>query len=248
MLNEKSKSDGQDIDDWQDIDDSPVITSDVIEEFCNAVLDSPELCPYFMELRRTGLLKKCKKMASFVSFVSNKNYITPADTEFLKKIHHGLNINETSYDNFTTLFAHICCRNKSDLCRRKMLSIFSLLKAHVCPVAGSGKIFGAFCEVLSNISPVDWKEDVVEERGTSWVDRFPAPSQNRFFRSSSQICNEEAQYFHYRKRLRKCERLITVIRQRSERMDKRIAKLEEEDKKGRMMQNKQLRDLDLNYK
>jgi len=231
--------------DCHDKDDSGIAT-DVLEEFCNAILDNPQLYPYFMKLRPNGLWEKCNKMACFISFVSNKNIITPADTEFLKKIHHGLNINETSYDEFTRLFVHICCRKKSNFRRKKMSSIFSLLKAHICPASGNGEIFGAFCEVISHLNPVDWKEEGDKKRGSSLLDRFPEPSHNSMFRSSDKISNELAQYFHYRKRLRKCERLVTVIKEKSRRMEMRIAKLEKKGKKDQKLK-KQQRNLDIIY-
>jgi len=224
------------------------ITSDVIEQVCNAIVDSPQLYPYFMELDRHGLWSKCTKMAGYITTISNKKILTPADTEFLKKIHHGMNISETTYDDFTRLFAHICCRNKSDAWRKKMLSTFSLLKAHVCPVAGSGKNYAAFCQVISHLNPVDWKKEVGRSRSSAWLDSFTEPSDKFYIStngelSRSEVWNDKAQYFHLRKRLRKCQKLITVIQNNSKRMEMRIAKLEEE-KKVQMM-TKQKRDLDL---
>jgi len=218
----------------QDKDD-PTISNDSIEEFYCAILNSPEFYPSFMNIHRKRLWRKCNKMASYITLVSNKNIITPADTEYLKKIHHRMNINENTYDDFTRLFAHICCRNKSDFRRRKMLSLFSLLKASICPVAGSGKNFAAFCKVISNLDPVHCN---------------PEPRNNSFFRSDGQqlgcteMWNEQAQKFHLRKRLRQCEKLITVIQNRTERMEMRIAKLEEIRKKDQKV-TKQQRDLDL---
>jgi len=231
----------------QDKNYSAIITRENIEDFCNAIVDSPELYPYFMGLGPDGLLRKCNKMASYITDFLNKNIITPADTQFLKKIHNSLNINETSYDEFTRLFAHICCRNNSDYRRKKMLSIFSILKAHICPAAGSGENFAAFCEVISNLHPVDWKEMVDREKGCSWQNSFPELSTNCFFKPGADIWNEEAQYFHLRKRLRKCEKLITVIQYKSKRMEMRIAKLEKKCKRDQIELN-QHRDLDLVYK
>jgi len=228
---------------YQDKDDLQ-ITSECIEEFCNKVLDSPELYPYFMELRPSGLWRKCNKLATYITLVLNKNILTPADTEFLKKIHHPLNIKEADYDGFTRLFAHICCRNKSDILRKRMLSMFSLLKAHVCPLAGSRQNLKTFLKVMSNIDPLDWKEDGNKEQNCSWLDRFPAPANNCFLKSKrSVIWNEQAQYVHLRKRLRKCEKLITVIQNKTESMEIRIAKLE--DSKKDQVLRKQQRDLDL---
>lgn len=231
---------------YQDKDD-PTISTECIEEFCNKILDSPELYPYFMELRPSGLWRKCNKLATYITFVLNKNILTPADTEFLKKIHHRLNIKEADYDEFTRLFAHICCRNKSDFLRKRMLSMFSLLKAHVCPLAGSRQNLRTFLQVMSNIDPVDWKEDENKGQDCSWLDRFPAPADNCFLKSKrSVIWNEQAQYVHLRKRLRKCERLTTVIQNRTESMEIRIAKLEEDSRKDQVLR-KQQRDLDLVY-
>jgi len=228
--------------------DDQVITEDVIEEFYDAILDSPELYPYFMELRPNGLWRKCNKMASYFTRVLNKDIITPADTEHLKKIHHSLKITERSYDVFTSLFAHICCRNKSDARRKKFLAMFSLLKAHVCPIAGSKQNLDAFVGVISKL-PVARKVEDDKKQDFSWLDSFPELNGNCFFRSNgelsrSEIWNEQAQYCHLRKRLRKLEKLITVIRYKSKRMEIRIANLETDSRKQQML-TKQHRDLDL---
>jgi len=229
----------------QDKDDA-TISTECIEEFCSKILDSPELYPYFMELGPSGLWRKCNKFASYITSVLNKNIITPADTEFLKKIHHRLDIKESAYDEFTQLFAHICCRNKSDFHRKRMLSMFSLLKAHVCPVAGSRQNLLTFVEVMSNIEPVNWKKQVDKEKKCSWLDSFPIPTNNCFLKSQrSVIWNEQAQYVHLRKRLRNCEKLITVIQNRTERMEVRIGNLEKGNKEEKVSQRKQHRDLDL---
>jgi len=180
-------------------DFNQTITKDIIEEFCNAIKDSPGLNPYFMGLDRDRLWSKCTKMAEYITTVSNKKILTPADTEFLKKIHHRMDISETTYDDFTRLFAHICCRSKSDACRKKMLSLFSLLKAHICPLAGSEKTYATFCEVISNLNPEDWKKEVDNSRNSSWLDSFSEPSY--YVSKTGELCysevwNEKAQYFH----------------------------------------------------
>jgi len=234
---------------WHDQDD-PVITKEVIEEFYDAILDSPELYPYFMELRPNGLWRKCNMMACYFTRVLNKEKITPADTEYLKKIHSRLNIKETSYDLFTSLFAHICCRNKSDACRKKFLSTFSLLKAPICPVAGSDKVLAAFCGVISNLD-LAREEELDNKVGCTWSDSFPDPITCNFFKSNgelsrSEIWNEKAQYFHLRKRLRGLEKLLTVIHSRSKRMEERVANLEMKSRKQEKF-NRQQRDLDLVY-
>jgi len=237
---------------WQDHDD-PVITKEVIEEFYDAILNSPELYPYFMELRPNGLWRKCNMMASYFTRVLNKDKITPADTEYLKQIHRSLNIKETSYDMFTGLFAHICCRNKSDARRKKFLSKFSLLKAHVCPIAGNDKIWDAFCGVISNLHShsASRKQELEKKSGCAWSDSFPDPSSYNFFKangalSRSEVWNEKAQDFHLRKRLRTLKKQITVIYYKSKRMEMRIANLEMESRKQQKFTMQQ-RDLDLVY-
>jgi hypothetical protein len=187
-------------------------------------------------------------MAECITTVSKKKMITPADTEFLKAIHHGMNINEITYDDFTSLFAHICCRNKSDTWRKKMLSIFSLLKAHICPVAGSRKSYAAFCKVISKLHPVDWKKETDEGQSCAWSDSFPDPSNKLYVCpngefSRCEVWNEKAENIHLQKRLRKCQKLLTVIENKSKRMKMRIAKLEGKNKKAKMMNQK--KDLDL---
>jgi len=192
----------------------------------------------------------CNKMASYFTLMLSKDRITPADTEYLKHIHQNLNISEYSYDTFTGKFAHICCRNKSDAWRQKMLSMFSLLKAHICPRASSGKPYKAFVKVISKLHPVSHKDEVHKTRSAKWLDGFPDPNVGDFLRSSgvfghSEMWNEQANYFHLRQRVRKLQKLITVIKYKSERMETRIAELEVKsmNKHG----TKPQRDLDLVY-
>jgi len=231
--------------------DDPVITKVAIQEFFNAVLDSPELYPYFMEVRPRGLWRMCNKMASYVTLVLKKDRITPADTEYVKKIHQNLNISEDSYDTFTGKFAHICCRNKSDALRQKMLSIFSLLKAHICPNASSGKPYKALIEVISKLDPVAQNEEVPKTNSTRWLDNFPEPSDGYgCLRSTgefgrSEIWNEQANYFHLRQRVRKLQKLITVIKYKSERMETRVAELEVASMNQQVKKHQM--DLDLDY-
>jgi len=247
-MRKKIKSELQD-------EEDQVITPEVIKKFYDAILDSPELYPYFMELRPNGLWRKCNKMASFFTRVLHKEIITPADTQHLKTIHHCLNINESSYGIFTRLFAHICCGNKSDARRKKMLSMFSMLKAHICPNAGGGKNLAAFCQVISKMEPVPMieVEDVDGEEHCTWMDSFPEPSDNSFLGASgelfgrSEILNEQAWHFHLRKRLRKMEKLIKVIQNKSKGMEIRVAKLEINSRQQQNMVTNQQRNLDLVY-
>jgi len=235
---------------FQDEEDQ-VITAEVIEKFYEAILNNPELYPYFMELRPNGLWRKCNKMASFFTRVLQKEIITPADTEHLKKIHHCLKIKESSYGVFTRLFAHICCGNKSDARRKKMLSMFSMLKAHICPNAGSGKTLAKFVEVASKMEPVPRKEvedaDEQPHQTSMW---FSVERNNPFVEARgelfgrSEVWNEQAQHFHLCKRLRKLEKLITVIHNKSKRMEIRVAQLEINSRKRKLVTNQQ-RNLDL---
>merc|ERR1719334_122923 len=184
-----------------------------------------------MEVRPRGLWRMCNKMASYLTLVLKKDRITPADTEYVKKIHHNMNISEDAYDTFTGKFAHICCRNKSDALRQKMLSMFSLLKAHICPNASSGKPYKAFVKVISKLDPVAQREEFHKTKSTKWLDSFPEPNDGCFLRSSgefgrSEVWNEQANYFHLRQRMRKLQKLITVIKYKSERMETRVAHLE----------------------
>jgi len=138
-------------------------------------LNSPELYPYFMKLRPDGLFGMCNKMSSYLTRVFHKNTITPADTQHLKQIHHSMNIKEETYDKFTKLFAHICCRGKSDSRRKKMLRMFKLLKAHICPSAGTKKNLDAFVWVISNLhsDSEEWTDN--KAQNCSKVDAFSNP-------------------------------------------------------------------------
>jgi len=224
----------------------PDVTTDDIEQFIKAIVDNPQLYPYFMKLFPDGLWRMCTKMASYLTRIWNKSMITPADTEMLKKIHHRLGIDEATYDEFTMLFAHICCRNKSDARRKKMLATFSMLKEHICPFAGRRKNFAAFCGVVLNLDHKDCKKEVDSKHGC-WLDSFPEPSG--CFRSigelnRSEVWNEHAHFFHLQKRLRGCEKLITVIQNDIKYMEMRILKLEEGSRNEQFIRNRK-RDLDL---
>jgi len=225
--------------------DTAVITRASIKEFYDAILESPELYPYFMELGPKGLWRICNKMAFYFSRVLSKDRITPADTEHLKKIHHSLNISEVSYDGFTQLFSHICCRNKSDISRKKMLSTFALLKAHICPKAGASQNLFAFYKVIANLPAVQTKP-----KSTKWLDTFPELEGGCFLRStefaSLESWNESAHNFRLRKRLRELQKLMAVIHHKSKRMELRISKLEVKNMELRLGPENQ-RDLDLVY-
>jgi len=245
---ENSKSlQNEDVISLQDQND-PAINQKCVEEFYYSILDSPELYPYFMDFSRNRLWTMCNKMARYITHLLNKNLITPADTEHIKKTHYNLNIDETSYDAFTSLFTHICCRNKNDARRKKMISMFSLLKAHICPSASKRKNLAALCSVISNLQPVAWKEELDEKQGCTWLDNFE-PNEDYLCISNielsrSEMWNEQAQYFHLRKRLRDLKKLITVIHYKSMRMEMRITNLEMKSREQQMLAN-QNRDLDL---
>jgi len=215
--------------------DDAIITipSEVIEVFYQEILESPELYPYFMTLRPNGLWTKCEMMAKYFSSIYNKDNITPADTQQLKKTHHCLNISETAYDQFTKLFAHICCRGKDDNCRRHILRINSLLKAHICPSAGKRKNLAAFCKVISEINTVrkHKKGDVEQKMATSRFDRLSSLSAKNtevghLVFGRAEVWNEKAQAFHLRKRVRDLEKILNDIHKKSEAMEKRVTELE----------------------
>jgi len=224
--------------------DTTLITRASIKEFYDAILESPELYPYFMELGPKGLWRICNKMAFYFSRVLSKDRITPADTEHLKTIHHSLNISEASYDRFTQLFSHMCCRNKSDISRKKMISTFALLKAHICPKAGASQNLFAFYKVIANLPVVKTKP-----KSTKWLDTFPelkAGCLRSTEFASLESWNEPAQSFRLRKRLRELQKLMAVIHYKSKRMELRVSKLEVKNMKLRLGPEKQ-HDLDLVY-
>jgi len=209
------------------------IPSEVVKVFYQKILESPELYPYFMTLRPNGLWTKCERMAKYFSCIYNKDIITPADTLQLKKTHHGLNISEAAYDEFTKLFAHICCRGKDDNCRRRMLRINNLLKAHICPSAGKQKNLGIFCKVISQVNPIReyTKDDEERTRVTSRFDkvsRFSVENTKvgHLFFDREEVWNEKAQAFHLRKRMRNLEKILHNIHKKCDAMEKRVTELE----------------------
>lgn len=54
------------------------------------------------------------------------------DSTGLRNIHKKLNITDNAYNQFTKLFAHICCENMSDELRPWMLKAFSELRSEIC--------------------------------------------------------------------------------------------------------------------
>jgi len=165
-------------------------------------------------------------VAKYFSYIYNKDIVTPGDTQQLKKTHNSLNISETAYDEFTMLFAHTCCRGKDDNCRRRILRINSLLKAHICPSAGKRKNLAVFCKVISKINPVRkyTKNDEEQESVTSRFDKL-SPFGHLVY-GRTELWNEKAQAFHLRKRLRDLEKTLNNIYKKSEAMEKRVTELE----------------------
>jgi len=215
-----------------------IFSTEVVKEFYEEILQSPELYPYFMTLRPNGLWRKCDRMASYFSRVFKKDFITPADTQHLKKIHHDLNITEKSYDMFTKLFAHTCCKGKSDNHRKRMLRLSGLLKAHICGNPDGGKNLKAFLKVISNINN---DNRVIGGGQRSTLNTVSASATQtgglkqlvtqtgglkQLVNNGSEVFNARAHYFHLRKRLQELERLIGVIRTRCERMEECVAILE----------------------
>jgi len=113
------------------VPDSNDVDLEAVHEFYKAVQESPLLYPYFMNVKAEKREDVMRNIACLFHKTLQKQF-SPADSVRLRDIHKNLNITDVAYNKFTKLFAHICCKGKSDKLRARMLKSFAILKSEIC--------------------------------------------------------------------------------------------------------------------
>jgi len=113
------------------VPDSNDVDLEAVHEFYKAVQEDPLLYPYFMNVKAEKREDVIGNIACLFHKTLQKQF-SPADSVRLRIIHKNLNITDAAYNKFTKLFAHICCKGKSDKLRGRMLKSFAILKSEIC--------------------------------------------------------------------------------------------------------------------
>jgi len=131
------------------IPDSNDVDLEAVHEFYKAVQESPLLYEYFMNVKTEKREAVMRNIACLFHKTLQKGY-SPADSVRLRNIHKNLNITDEAYNKFTKLFAHICCKGKSDKLRARMLKSFAMLKGEICSTIGKPPVdLAGFFELLT---------------------------------------------------------------------------------------------------
>jgi len=130
--------------------DSNDVDLEAVHEFYTAVQESPLLYEYFMNVKAEKREDVMRNIACLFHKTLQKGY-SPADSVRLRNIHKNLNITDEAYNKFTKLFAHICCKGKSDKLRARMLKTFAMLKNEICSTRGRPPVdLAEFFELLTD--------------------------------------------------------------------------------------------------
>lgn len=113
------------------VPDSNDVDLEAVHEFYKAVQEDPLLYPYFMNVKAEKREDVMRNIACLFHKTLQKQF-SPADSVRLRNIHKNLKITDEAYNKFTKLFAHICCKGKSDKLRARMLKSFARLKGEIC--------------------------------------------------------------------------------------------------------------------
>jgi len=184
-----------------------------VHEFYQAVQESPLLYPYFMDVKKEKRENVMQKIAcSFHKALQHHH--TMADSESLVSIHKNLNIDETAYNEFTNLFAHICCRGKSDKLRARMLKSFAKLKSKICTTsvekhpANLAYLYGMLnlnSKSDASVSPQDL-DQVERERNTGPGTRFLPDSARQ-----GKVWNDKSPHKNLLKKITELESRINQL-------------------------------------
>jgi len=148
------------------VPDSTEVDLAAVHEFYEAVQACHLLYPYFMNVKAENREKTMQKIACSFHKTLQKQH-TPADSIRLKAIHKDLNIKEDVYNRFTYLFAHICCRGKSDELRARMLKTFAMLKSEICLSSSEQPCdIASFFEMLHSNPQYSYPQREAGESGT----------------------------------------------------------------------------------
>jgi len=218
------------------VPDSTEVDLAAVHEFYEAVQGCHLLYPYFMKVKAENRENIMQKIACSFHNTLQKQH-TPADSIRLKAIHKDLNINEDVYNRFTYLFAHICCRGKSDELRARMLKTFALLKSEICLSSNEQPCdIASFFEMLHSQSEYSSPQPEAGESGTPvakdldnnvqgsvW---FPCESPRTMVLERAKAWNNRSSHGQLLKKITKLEKNITNLADLNCKLDRRIQAME----------------------
>jgi len=111
--------------------DNSEVDLEAVHEFYNAVQESSLLYPYFMHVK-VDKRKNVMQNIACLFYKTLQNDFSQNVSTRLRNIHKKLNVTDNAYNQFTKLFAHICCENKSEELRARMPKAFSELRSEIC--------------------------------------------------------------------------------------------------------------------
>jgi len=220
--------------------DSNDVDLEAVHEFYKAVQESPLLYPYFMNIKAEKREDVMRNIACLFHKTLQKQF-SPADSVRLRDIHKNLKITDVAYNRFTKLFAHICCKGKSDKLRARMLKSFATLKSEICSTTGKQPVdLASFFELLtdSKSSPSDQDSPIESNQQTDMKnnlnDQITNPQKVFFPRHSAQslvlgrakVWNNRSTHELLRKRIVELEDKITQLANLNHGLDARIKAME----------------------
>jgi len=220
--------------------DSNDVDLEAVHEFYKAVQESPLLYPYFMSIKAEKREDVMRNVACMFHKTLQKQ-LSAANSVRLRDIHKDLKITDVAYNQFTKLFAHICCKGKSDKLRARMLKSFAMLKSEICSTTGKEPVdLASFFELLtvSKGSPGDQGSPIENKQQTNLKNSLNDPISNPqkvfFPRHSAQslvlgrakVWNNRSIHEQLRKRIVELEDKITQLANLNLGLDARIKAME----------------------
>jgi len=221
------------------VPDSNDVDLEAVHEFYKAVQESPLLYEYFMNVKAEKREDVMRNIACLFHKTLQKGF-APADSVRLRNIHKNLNITDEAYNKFTKLFAHICCRGKSDKLRARMLKTFAMLKSEICSTTGKQPVdLASFFELLTeskgcsrDLVQVETKQKTCVNRITGepnvkpkWVS-FPRDSAQSLVLGRAKAWNNRSTHEQLKKRIVELEAKINRLAKLNHALDARIKLME----------------------
>jgi len=219
--------------------DSNDVDLEAVHEFYKAVQESPLLYPYFMNVKAEKREDVMRNIACLFHKTLQKQF-SPSDSVRLRDIHKNLEITEVAYNRFTKLFAHICCKGKSDELRARMLKSFATLKSEICSTTEKQPVdLASFFELLtdSKSSPSDQDSPIESKQQTNMNNLndpitypqkvfFPRHSAQSLVLGRAKVWNNRSTHEQLRKRIVELEDKITQLANLNHSLDARIKAME----------------------
>jgi len=218
------------------VPDSDEVDLEAVHEFYNAVQENPLLYEYFMEVKAEKREDVMRNIAClFHKTLQKRN--SPADSVRLRNIHKNLKITDEAYNKFTKLFAHICCRGKSDKLRARMLKTFAMLKSEICSTTEKHPVdLAGFFKLLTDSKRCskDLNQVVNTQKARVLIDPNTIPDQVSFPPDSAQSLvwdrakawNNRSTHEQLKKKIVELEAKIHRLANQNELLDARIKVME----------------------